>query len=168
VLLLGSCISARTVRAKPDIIILLGEQDTQWAAYEIARMLCYQRYGVLCWKSARALDKCVIAFIISYLSMERPMDQQQVMRITKALADPTRFRILQVIAAAGESCCSELATRFPVTQATCSQHLKVLTDAGLLTMRREGQFNYYRFVRDTLETYRSTLGTSFEGVPSLA
>jgi len=43
VLLLGSCISARTVRAKPDIIILLGEQDTQWAAYEIARMLCYQR-----------------------------------------------------------------------------------------------------------------------------
>ena len=50
------------------------------------------------------------------------MDQQQVMRITKALADPTRFRILQTIAAAGESCCSELATRFPVTQATCSQH----------------------------------------------
>ena len=60
------------------------------------------------------------------------MDQQQVMRITKALADPTRFRILQTIAAAGESCCSELATRFPVTQATCSQHLKVLADAGLL------------------------------------
>ena len=95
------------------------------------------------------------------------MDQQQVMRITKALADPTRFRILQAIAAAGESCCSELASRFPVTQATCSQHLKVLTDAGLLTMRREGQFNYYCFVRDTLEAYRSTLGTSFEGVQSL-
>jgi len=96
------------------------------------------------------------------------MDQQQVMRITKALADPTRFRILQAIAAVGESCCSELATRFPVTQATCSQHLKVLTDAGLLTMRREGQFNYYRFMRDTLESYRSTLGTSFECVESLA
>ena len=96
------------------------------------------------------------------------MDQQQVMRITKALADPTRFRILQAIATAGESCCSELATRFPVTQATCSQHLKVLTDAGLLTMRREGQFNHYRFVRDTLEAYRSTLGTSFEGVTSLS
>jgi ArsR family transcriptional regulator len=96
------------------------------------------------------------------------MDQQQMMRITKALADPTRFRILQAIAAAGESCCSELATRFPVTQATCSQHLKVLTDAGLLTMRREGQFNYYCFVRDTLETYCSTLGTSFEGVTSLS
>jgi ArsR family transcriptional regulator len=94
------------------------------------------------------------------------MDQPQVMKITKALADPTRFRILQTIAAAGESCCSELALRFPVTQATCSQHLKVLTDAGLLTMRREGQFNYYCFVRDTLETYRHALATSFEGVRS--
>jgi ArsR family transcriptional regulator, arsenate/arsenite/antimonite-responsive transcriptional repressor len=99
--------------------------------------------------------------------MEKVMDQQQVMRITKALADPTRFRILQTIAAAGDTCCSELATRFPVTQATCSQHLKVLADAGLLTMRREGQFNYYHFVRDTLEAYRSALAASFEGVPSL-
>jgi ArsR family transcriptional regulator len=100
--------------------------------------------------------------------MEEVMDQQQVMRITKALADPTRFRILQAIAGARESCCSELATRFPVTQATCSQHLKVLTDAGLLTMRREGQFNYYRFMPDTLEAYRGALCASFEGASSLS
>src|SRR5262245_48437140 len=100
--------------------------------------------------------------------MEGLMDQQQVMKITKALADPTRFRILQAIAGTSESCCSELATRFPVTQATCSQHLKVLTDAGLLTMRREGQFNYYRFVPDTLAAYRGALGTSFEGASSLS
>ncbi|HEY5865976.1 MAG TPA: metalloregulator ArsR/SmtB family transcription factor [Candidatus Tectomicrobia bacterium] len=96
------------------------------------------------------------------------MDQQQMMRITKALADPTRFRILQAIARASESCCSELATRFPVTQATCSQHLKVLTDAGLLTMRREGQFNYYRFMPDTLEAYRGALSTAFESASSLS
>jgi hypothetical protein len=61
---------------------------------------------------------------------------------------------------AGESCCSELATRFPVTQAT---YLKVLTDAGL-TMRRAGQCHDYSFVRDPLEVYRSALGTSFEDV----
>jgi ArsR family transcriptional regulator, arsenate/arsenite/antimonite-responsive transcriptional repressor len=100
--------------------------------------------------------------------MEEAMDQQQVMRITKALADPTRFRILQTIAAAGESCCSELAARFPVTQATCSQHLKVLADAGLLTMRREGQFNYYRFMGDILEAYRGALAASFPGVQTPA
>src|SRR5215471_4736113 len=98
VLLLGSCISERTVRAKPGIIILLCEKDTQRAACAIARVLCCQRYSVLCWARVRALDKCIVVYIISYASMERPMDQQQVIRITKALADPTRFRILQAIA----------------------------------------------------------------------
>jgi ArsR family transcriptional regulator, arsenate/arsenite/antimonite-responsive transcriptional repressor len=127
----------------------------------------YQRSRVLSWKMGEGVDRFLPVHIISYTTMEKLMDQQQVMRITKALADPTRFRILQAIAEARESCCSELATRFPVTQATCSQHLKVLTDAGLLTMRREGQFNYYRFMPDTLEAYRGALSTSFEGASSL-
>jgi DNA-binding transcriptional ArsR family regulator len=83
-------------------------------------------------------------------------------KITKALADPTRFRILQAIAAAGETCCGELAKRFPITQATCSQHLKILAEAGLVTMRREGQFNHYRLVREILDAYRHALGTAFE------
>ena len=72
------------------------------------------------------------------------MTSQYVMKITKALADPTRFRILQTIANARERCCGELARDFPITQATVSQHLKVLTDAGLVEPRRQGQFNYYR------------------------
>ena len=57
---------------------------------------------------------------------------QHVIKITKALADPTRFRILQTIANARESCCGELARDFPITQATVSQHLKILADAGLV------------------------------------
>lgn len=92
------------------------------------------------------------------------MDTQQVIKITKALADPTRFSILQSIATTGESCCGELAKRFPITQATCSQHLKILTEAGLVRMRREGQFNHYRLVRKTLEAYCQALGAAFEDV----
>lgn len=91
------------------------------------------------------------------------MEQPQLIKVSKALADPTRFGILQAIAAAGESCCGELAKRFPITQATCSQHLKILTEAGLVTMRREGQFNYYRLIPNTLAAYRSALGVAFEG-----
>jgi ArsR family transcriptional regulator len=93
--------------------------------------------------------------------MENVVDQQQLIKIAKALADPTRFSILQAIAQAGESCCGELAKQFPITQATCSQHLKILVEAGLVTMRREGQFNYYRLIHSTLDAYRQTLGTSF-------
>ena len=89
------------------------------------------------------------------------MDQQSIIKITKALGDPTRFNILQAIAASGETCCGDLAKQFPITQATCSQHLKILAEAGLVTMRREGQFNYYRLLRDTLDTYRQALGHAF-------
>ncbi len=90
------------------------------------------------------------------------MEQQHLIKITKALADPTRFRILQAIASAGESCCGELAKQFPITQATCSQHLKVLAEAGLVTMRREGQFNHYRLVRQTLVDYHQALAAAFD------
>jgi ArsR family transcriptional regulator len=100
--------------------------------------------------------------------MENTVDQQQLIKIAKALADPTRFNILQAIAYAGESCCGELAKQFPITQATCSQHLKILVEAGLVTMRREGQFNHYRLVRKTLDTYRQTLGTAFGELQTIA
>jgi len=61
-----------------------------------------------------------------------------------------------------------LATRFPITQATCSQHLKNLAEAGLIAMRREGQFHYYHLVRDTLDAYRRAVGEAFEGVKPIA
>src|SRR6266851_7032525 len=91
---------------------------------------------------------------------------QRVIKITKALADPTRFRILQRIANARESCCGELARDFPITQATVSQHLKVLTDAGLVEPRRAGQFNYYRMQRDVFDAYQRTLAAALVGTPS--
>jgi ArsR family transcriptional regulator len=93
---------------------------------------------------------------------------QRVMKITKALADPTRFRILQRIANARERCCGELARDFPITQATVSQHLKVLTDAGLVEPRRAGQFNYYRMRCDVFDEYQRTLATALAGAPALS
>jgi ArsR family transcriptional regulator len=91
---------------------------------------------------------------------------QHVMKITKALADPTRFQILQAIANTQERCCGELARDVPITQATVSQHLKVLTDAGLVEPRRQGQFNYYRMRRDVFDEYQRTLATALVGRPS--
>ena len=95
------------------------------------------------------------------------MNQQHLIKVTKALGDPTRFRILQAIAGAGETCCGELAQRFPITQATVSQHLKVLAEAGLIEARREGQFNYYRMVRKVFDDYQRTLTAALDGTPSL-
>ena len=95
------------------------------------------------------------------------MTPQHVMKMTKALADPTRFRILQAIAHAPERCCGDLARDVPITQATVSQHLKILTDAGLVEPRRQGQFTYYRLRRDVFDAYQRTLATALAGAPAL-
>ena len=86
------------------------------------------------------------------------MDTNQFQRIAKALADPRRFEILDVIAAGGEMCCGAVVERFPVAQATISHHLKELADAGLVEARSEGQFKYLRARPEVLAEYIEQLG----------
>jgi ArsR family transcriptional regulator, arsenate/arsenite/antimonite-responsive transcriptional repressor len=90
------------------------------------------------------------------------MDDVQLVRISKALADRTRLSMLRTIARRGELCCGDLARCFDVTQPTVSHHLKVLGDAGLVDTRRSGQFIQVRAVRRTLDDYRRALGQEFE------
>ena len=70
------------------------------------------------------------------------LTDREIVRALRALADPTRFRMVQEIAAAGELSCSELTERFDVSQPTISHHLKLLLDAGLLVSRSEGRHHY--------------------------
>lgn len=80
-------------------------------------------------------------------------------RIAKALADPQRFALLEVVAQAkGEEVpCKRLVERFPVSQATISHHLKELATAGLIEIRREGQCAYISPRPATLATYYAEL-----------
>jgi ArsR family transcriptional regulator len=78
------------------------------------------------------------------------MDDGELVRVLKALAHPKRFRMVQEIAAAGELSCGQIAERFPVAQPTISHHLKILTDAGVLEMRREGQHGFCTVNRDLI------------------
>ena len=82
------------------------------------------------------------------------MDTNQFQRIAKALSDPRRFEIFEQIAMAGDDlCCGAIVERFPVAQATVSHHLKELTDAGLVEIRPEGQFRYFRARCEVLTQY---------------
>jgi ArsR family transcriptional regulator len=81
------------------------------------------------------------------------MDRDQFQRINKALADPRRFEILERIAAAGEVACATLADEFPVSQATISHHLKELANAGLVDVRREAKFGFFRLRRKIWSDY---------------
>jgi DNA-binding transcriptional ArsR family regulator len=72
----------------------------------------------------------------------RTLDDRGLIRALKALADPTRFRMVQEIAAAGELSCGQVAELFDVSQPTVSHHLNVLIEAGLLSVRVEGKHRY--------------------------
>ncbi len=86
-------------------------------------------------------------------------------RVAKALGDPTRFRMLRTIAARRELSCQELTARFRLAQATVSHHLKVLTQAGLLSARKQGPFHLYRVQRDALAAHGATIAVAFGAAP---
>ena len=62
----------------------------------------------------------------------------------KALGDPARVRLVNLLAAAGEPVClCELIEPVGLAQATVSHHLKKLTDAGLLHREEQGKWAYF-------------------------
>lgn len=81
------------------------------------------------------------------------MDRAQIEKISKALADGTRLKILEAISANKCISCGEIVSMRGVTPATVSHHLKILCEAGLIACRREGQFIYNRVVPETMEAY---------------
>ena len=87
----------------------------------------------------------------------RPMDRAQVEKISKALSDKTRLRIFETISATKHMNCGEIVSMRGVAPATVSHHLKILSEAGLIECRREGQFVYSQAVPGTIEAYTSAL-----------
>lgn len=57
---------------------------------------------------------------------------EQVLTMLRAIANPVRFRILQILADRGECQCGPIGDELPIAQSTLSQHLKVLREAGLI------------------------------------
>ncbi len=72
----------------------------------------------------------------------------------KALADPTRIRILNLLARSDEPVCvCDIVDQFPLGQPTISHHLKVLRDARFVAAERRGTFMHYRVNRACLEEF---------------
>lgn len=73
-------------------------------------------------------------------------------RRLKAVADPVRLRLLELIAASpdGEACLCDLNAAFDITQPTMSHHLKSLHQAGLLDREKRGVWAYYRVRSSTI------------------
>lgn len=70
----------------------------------------------------------------------------------KALADPARVKIMNLLATAGGPVCAcEFEPALQLAQPTVSHHLRKLTDAGLLDREQRGKWAYFSLQRDAVE-----------------
>ena len=80
----------------------------------------------------------------------------------RAMADPRRLEILQIVRDE-ERTAGEISSHFDVTRPAVSQHLKVLSDAGLVSVRRQGTKRYYRSRPEGLSELRAFLEDHWSG-----
>jgi ArsR family transcriptional regulator, arsenate/arsenite/antimonite-responsive transcriptional repressor len=71
--------------------------------------------------------------------------------VLKAIAEPTRLRLVSLVAAHAdaEACVCDLTEPVGLSQPTVSHHLKILVDAGVLQREQRGKWAYYRLVPAT-------------------
>jgi len=91
------------------------------------------------------------------------MNDRDMVRALKALADANRFRIVQEIAAAGELSCGQIVERFHVSQPTISHHLKILSEAGVVRTRFEGKHHLTSINQRLLGSLAELLPTRLGG-----
>ncbi len=64
--------------------------------------------------------------------------------VISALAEPRRLKIVELLATEGQMNATDIANRFEITSAAISQHLKLLREAEILTMRKQAQHRLYQ------------------------
>ena len=87
----------------------------------------------------------------------------------KGFADPTRIRILSVLAA-GELCVCDIVGLLRLSQPTISRHLAYLRRTGLVEARPDLKFTYYRLAEPKDDIHRNLIAcvrSCFSGISSL-
>jgi ArsR family transcriptional regulator, arsenate/arsenite/antimonite-responsive transcriptional repressor len=95
--------------------------------------------------------------------LREPLTQAQaadLAHVLKALADPTRLRLVSMVAAhvGGEACVCELTEPLGLTQPTISHHLKILVDAGIFSRDKRGVWAWYALRPAALQALAAILG----------
>ena len=77
----------------------------------------------------------------------------------KALGDPVRWSIVQQMGAVPELACATLENTLPVSKPTISYHTKILVQAGLVEVRKQGRNYFYTLRRETLRQVMDEIWT---------
>ena len=86
------------------------------------------------------------------------MEAETVSSICKALGDPNRLKIVQMLSGC-EKCACVILEKFNITQPTLSHHMTILCDSGLVNVRKEGKWSFYSLNCETMRDFQSFIGT---------
>ena len=86
------------------------------------------------------------------------MNTDQISLICKALGDPNRLKIVQMLSGC-EKCACVILEEFNITQPTLSHHMKILCDCGLVNVRKDVKWNHYSLNCDTLREFQDFIGS---------
>ena len=88
----------------------------------------------------------------------------QLAQFFKALAHPARVEIIRVLAQRGACVCGEIVDELPLAQATVSQHLKALKEAGLIHGEIEGPSVCYCLDYEALARMDEAVSSYFQSI----
>jgi ArsR family transcriptional regulator len=88
-----------------------------------------------------------------------PVADVELARFARALAHPARVRIVRLLARRGECVCGQIVLDLPLAQATVSQHLKVLKEAGVIRGQVDGPRVCYCLDPKALKRVKELIGS---------
>ncbi|MDK1717452.1 ArsR/SmtB family transcription factor [Dellaglioa algida] len=89
------------------------------------------------------------------------MDYLKLSKMMKAIAEPNRLQIVDMIST-GEKCACDLLDNFNFTQPTLSHHMKVLIAAGIVSARKDGKWHYYSLDQKNIKVFESLTNQIFK------
>ena len=89
--------------------------------------------------------------------VEGPAADEELAAFAKALAHPTRVRILRMLAQKEARMCSHIVDELPLAQSTVSEHLRILRSVGLVQANENGPRVSYCIVPSALKRLKALL-----------
>ena len=89
--------------------------------------------------------------------IEGPAADEELAAFAKAIAHPTRVRILRMLAKKEARMCSHIVDELPLAQSTVSEHLRILRSAGLVQANENGPRVSYCIVPSALKRLKALL-----------
>jgi ArsR family transcriptional regulator, arsenate/arsenite/antimonite-responsive transcriptional repressor len=97
----------------------------------------------------------------------KEMNNELFALISKALSDPNRLQIIQMITDQ-ERCACKLLEHFNITQPTLSHHMRILSDCNLIKTRKDGKWSHYSMNMDTMEAYNNYVNMLYNAAQASA